>query len=162
PAQQQRLEQARGLIDQRLKLLDSMIQARQREEFDVATRFLRTSRLSQSEGDLSKVLDEMEREEQRLRGERSRQQGLDSRFATAIALVGILIAVALLAATWISIRREIAKQLEGGQKLRQREQELRLTLSSSNAGLWFWDLRKNLLTWSDQNCMLFGYAAEDC
>lgn len=160
--QLQRLGEMQQLMDQRLKLLDSMIQARQREEFDVVARLLRISRLSQSKDDLSKVLGEMEFEEQRLQEVRLHQQALDARFAAAIAILGILIAAALLLMTWRSIRHEIALQLEGGQKLRQKEQELRLTLSSSNAGLWFWDLTTKRLTWSDQNCALFGFDVPEC
>lgn len=162
PAQLQRLDRVKVLLDQRLALLDSMIQARRREEFDVVARLLRASRLSKSKNELSQVIAGMEQEEQRLYGERSRQQTFDSRLAAAIAVIGILVAAALLAVTGISIRREIAKQLEGGRKLRQREQELRLTLSSSNAGLWFWDIRSKLFTWSEQNYSLFGRKSGEC
>lgn len=115
--QQQRLEEVRRLIADRLELLDSMIQARRREEFDVVSRLLRISRLSQSKDQLSQVLAEMEGEEQWLYGERGRQQGTDARVALTISIIGILIAAALLAMTWVGIRRETAKQLEGGRKL---------------------------------------------
>lgn len=119
--QQQRLEEAGRLISQRLDLLDSMIQSRQKDEFDVVARLLRIARLSQSKNELSKVLGEMEQEEQWLYGEHSRQQASDARVAMAIAVIGILIAAGLLAMTWVSIRRETVKQLEGGQKLRSAE-----------------------------------------
>lgn len=160
--QQQNLNELRTLLGQNLNLTDLMIQSRQKGEFDALRQVFRGPQLNQVRDSLSKILSEMEGEEQRLYNERSSKQATDARLAAAVAVIGILIATALLVLTGVSLRRGVAKQLEGEQKLRERERELRLALSSSNAGLWFWDLRTNQVTWSDENCEVFGYKSSEC
>jgi len=129
PTQQSRVNEIRKLIEERLKLLDSMVLSRQREEFDVGARLFREARLAQSKDDLGKLIGDMEREEQRLYEERSRQEDANGHRAAAVALVGILIATALLAMTGLSVRREIHKQLKGEERLREAEEAKTLLLA---------------------------------
>jgi PAS domain S-box-containing protein len=85
------------------------------------------------------------------------RQSAVPRFSSTIAMVGTFGASALLALIGLSLRRAIAKQMEGEKRLREREQELRLALNSSNAGLWIWDFHSNILNWSDENYKVFGF-----
>ncbi len=162
PSQQERIGKLQKKIEQNLELTDLMIRSRQREEYDVVRQLLRGPRLAEMRNELLKVIGEMEREELRLSEERTKKQTRDGHIAASIAVIGIMVATALLALTAVSLLREIAKQVEGEERLREREQELRLALSSSNAGLWFWDLRSKLVTWSDENYQVFGFKPGDC
>jgi PAS domain S-box-containing protein len=161
PGQRLRLEELQKRLNQNLELMDLMVRARQREEFQVVSQLLRSPRLAQVRNEMMSALKDMEAEEQRLYRERTTKQTSDARIAAAFAVIGILLASALLVLTGVSLRREIAKQQLGEQKLREREQELRLALSSSNAGLWFWDLHSNQMNWSDENYQVFGYQPGD-
>ncbi len=162
PTQLRRLEKIQSLLDERSRLKDQMIQARKLELFDVIARVLREKKLSENKKELYQVIREMEDEEQRLYIQRSKQAASDARLAAAIAVIGILIATASLVLTGVGLRQEIAKQMQGEQKLREREQELHLALASSNAGLWFWDIRNNQLSWSDENYVVFGFNPGEC
>lgn len=156
-SQLDRIDRLRRLIDERFKLKDLMVRARQREEYDVIVRFLREKQLKQNKFELAKTIQEMENEEQQLYIGRSKKEASDSRLAAAIAVIGIMIATASLALTGAGLRHEIAKQLEGEQRLREREKELHLALSASNAGLWFWDIPEKQVTWSAENYEVFGF-----
>ncbi|MCI0336749.1 MAG: PAS domain-containing protein [Acidobacteria bacterium] len=161
-SQQERLDKLQGLLDQHLNMLELMVRSRQREEYDVARRLIRGEEMPRIREEISRVINQMEGEEQRLYAERSGKQSTFARFAAAVAVIGILVASALLVLTGVSMHREIAKQMEGEQKLREREKELRLAVSSSNAGLWFWDLDSKQVTWSDENYEVFGFKPGDC
>ncbi len=158
PAQQLRLAEVQRLIEQRRALNDQMILARQREDFDTYRRILFGPELAQVRERLMQAIHDMDKVEESLYAQRSAQQTSKARLAAAAAVIGTLVATALLMITGVSLRREIAKQLAGEQKLRAREQELRLALGASQAGLWFWDLRTKEVTWSDENYAVFGFA----
>ncbi|HMV82805.1 MAG TPA: ATP-binding protein [Blastocatellia bacterium] len=121
PSQLQRFADVQAHINERLSLLDSMIRARQLNEFDLLDRRLRIARLSQNKNQLFQLLGKMEEEQQRLYGEYSRNQSAQARGATIISIAGFLLAAVLLGLTKFSIHRETAKQLEGGRRLMSAE-----------------------------------------
>ncbi len=162
PNQQKRVETIQRLMDERSMLQGQMILSRKREEFDIIARQLREKRFSENKNELKLAIQEMENEVQALYVERSKREKSDARLAAAIAVIGILIATTSLILTGIGLRQEIAKQVDGEQKLREREQELHLALASSNAGLWFWDIKNDQVAWSDENYGVFGYKPGDC
>jgi len=45
--------------------------------------------------------------------------------------------------------------------LREKEQQLRLTLEASHAGTWSWDAPANIATWDQQHHELYGFGPED-
>jgi len=156
PAQQERLARVQQLIEQRLNLNEQMISARQRDDFETFRRILFGTTLSQVREQLSSAIQEMHEVEEALYIERSSVQTNKAKLAAAVAVIGTLIAAALLFVTGVSLRREIARHLAGEEKLREREQQLRLALGASKAGLWFWDLTTKEVAWSDENYAVFG------
>ncbi len=155
-AQQQRLAQVQNLIEQRLDLNEQMIHARQREDYETFRRILFGGTLSQVRERITQTIHEMDKVEEQLYSERIAKQTSKARLAAAVAVISTLIAAALLVVTGVSLRREIAKHLAGEEKLREREQQLRLALGASKAGLWFWDLTTKEVTWSDESYAVFG------
>lgn len=152
PLQLQRLANIRKHIEEKLSLLDALIQARRQEQFDLMERRLRISRLSQSKNELSRLLGGMEQEEQRLYEQHSGKQASQANTAILIALVGLLGAAVLLAVTWIGIRRETAKQLESGKKLMsaedayfESEERFRQIAENIEAVLWVRDAQTGRL-----------------
>ncbi len=156
PAQQERLAKVQQLMEQRLSLNEQMISARQRDDFETFRRILFGTTLAQVREQLSSAIQEMDEVEEILYVERSSVQTNKAKLAAAVAVIGTLIAAALLFVTGVSLRREIARHLAGEEKLREREQQLRLALGASKAGLWFWDLTTKEVTWSNENFAVFG------
>ena len=157
PPQQERLAEVQRLIEQRLNLNEQMILARQRNDYDAFRPILLGNTLAQIRERLSQAIHEMDKVEETLFTERSLRQTNKARLTAAVAVISILIASALLVMTGISLRRQIAMHLAGEKKLHEREQELRLALGASKAGLWFWNLVTKELSWSDENFAVFGF-----
>ncbi len=162
PAQQGRLAEVQQLMEQLLSLNEQMINARQRDDFETFRRILFGTALAQIRDRLSQAVHEMDKVEENLYAERISRQTNKARLAAAVAVIGTLIASSLLVMTGVGLRREIAKQLAGELKLREREQELRLALGTSKAGLWFLDLTTKAVTWSDENYAVFGLNPGSC
>jgi PAS domain S-box-containing protein len=160
PAQQERLARVQQLIEQRVNLNEQMISARQRDDFETFRRILFGTALAQVREQLSSAIEEMHEVEEALYIERSSVQTDKAKLAAAVAVIGTLIAAALLFVTGVSLRREIARHMAGEEKLREREQQLRLALGASKAGLWFWDLTTKEVAWSDENFAVFGISPD--
>lgn len=160
PAQQERLARVQQLIEQRVNLNEQMISARQRDDFETFRRILFGTALAQVREQISSAIQEMHEVEEALYIERSSVQTNNAKLAAAVAVIGTLIAAALLFVTGVSLRREIARHLAGEEKLREREQQLRLALGASKAGLWFWDLTTKEVTWSNENFAVFGISPD--
>ena len=52
--------------------------------------------------------------------------------------------------------QDISDRQKTRQRLRENEQLLQLALKNAKAGLWDWDLKTHRITWSPENCELFG------
>ncbi|MBP6823212.1 MAG: PAS domain-containing protein [Acidobacteria bacterium] len=161
-AQQERLAQVQNLIEQRMSLNDQMIRARQRDDYETFRPILFGAPLAQVRVRITQTIHEMDKVEEQLYSERIAKQTSKARLAAAVAVISTLIAAALLVVTGVSLRREIARHLAGEEKLREREQQLRLALGASKAGLWFWDLTTKEVAWSDENYAVFGIAPGSC
>lgn len=156
------LETLQHLTQQRINLNEQMIAAKDRDDFDTYRSILFGATLSQVRGRLDQVIREMNKIEESLYADRSLRQTNRARLAAAVAGISILIASAMLILTGISLRREIAKHMASEEKLQEREQELRLALGASKAGLWFWNLKTKEIVWSNENYAVFGFAPGEC
>ncbi len=154
--QQKRLVEVKSLAEQRLDLNNQLINAKRRDDYETYRRILYGSEMATVRDQLSHNIQEMDRVEENLFGQRSSKQTFNARLAAAVAVISILIAAALLMVTGVSLRREIARHLAQQQKLHEREQELRLALGTSKGGLWYWDLETKEFSWSDENYAVFG------
>ena len=57
--------------------------------------------------------------------------------------------------------RDVTRRHQTEAALRESEQQLRLALQASQAGLWSWDVARNLSTWDDCYHRQYGFTASD-
>ncbi|MBW4518961.1 MAG: PAS domain-containing protein [Scytolyngbya sp. HA4215-MV1] len=61
---------------------------------------------------------------------------------------------------WFGTNTDIDDFKQAEASLQQSEERLRLVLESSRQGMWYWDLEKDILTWTTQCKALFGLAPD--
>lgn len=61
---------------------------------------------------------------------------------------------------WFGTNTDIEDFKQAEASLQQSEERLRLVLEASRQGMWYWDLEKDILTWTTQCKLLFGLSPE--
>ena len=58
---------------------------------------------------------------------------------------------------WVGVHNDITDRVQVDAKLQASEERLRMALAAAQAGAWAWDVSTNVITWSPENYLLYGY-----
>lgn len=88
--------------------------------------------------------------------------GLDQRLVLLDLFMGIVMTTALTLSAVVSERREAERALKSARdqledRVRERTSELANAQRIARLGSWEWDVRRNLVTWSDELFRIFGH-----
>ena len=135
PRQQAQWAQLRATVDERLAIARRSELLRRTEGAEAAQAHAATAPLRETRERLFQILREMNAEEHRLLQERAADQTEVRNFRTLLTAIITLLLAALLAATYVMIRRQLAERKQAEAALRTSEESLATTLHSIGDGV---------------------------
>ena len=130
PAQQQRLAALWPLIEKRIALADELVKERRGEGQTESQSPASLGEGRQAMQEIRKIIGEMQDEEERLEQQRTEKAEALSRWTLAIAGLGSLAAIVLVALAGGLVQRDFRRRQEAEQALRRSEENLSVTLQS--------------------------------
>ena len=116
-AQQRRLDRLEPLAREKFAFMDKMIVAREKQGFEPAQQLVMTAQGERLMDELVQVLGAMREEENRLLASRSAAAVTSARVTTAVISCGSALAVGLVAAAGVLIRRDMSARKRAEQEL---------------------------------------------
>ncbi|MDP2367828.1 EAL domain-containing protein [Rhodoferax sp.] len=130
PRQQERWAQLREVIDQRLAISRRVEALRKTQGTEAANAFVATAPLAETRARTYRLLGEMDDAERRLLANRQAGQSWSNQLLVVAGALVALLLVALLAATYVLIRRQLRETETGRRALAASEESLATTLQS--------------------------------
>ncbi len=175
PAQMQRWQALREVIDQRIEISRRVERLRKEGGTEAATAFVATAPLAETRARLARLLGEMDAEESRRLDQRTEAARVAGQRLVGVGALSVVALLGLLSGSFVLIRRqwreaEASRQaladnearleqrvIERTRELHDSQQELARVLEGSDQGYWTWDLRSNEFRVSDRWETMLGY-----
>lgn len=159
--QQQRWQQLRAVIDERLAITKNMVFLRKHQGLDAANAYIATSPLQETRERIYRLWQEMEDEERRLLSDRLAAQERSKQQSIAVMMaVGILL-MTLLIMTFLLIRKQLKDIYLSRKALAESESKLSTTLHSIGDGVLATDTQGRITRMNAVAERLTGWSLAD-
>jgi PAS domain S-box-containing protein len=160
PRQQERVPQLRALLEERLRTLEASVAARATGAGAGKLR-AEVERGQESTDVLTRLIGDMEADEEQLLAARSATTAANYRHATAAFAAAALLAAAVLVGVYVLIRRDLAARQREEDRARESERFTRMILDSTNEGIYGVDTSGVCTFMNAAGCRLLGYEASE-
>lgn len=135
PAQQERLGRLRGVLDERIALARQIEFLRKTQGAEVANQFVTNAPLAETRERTYRILQEMDADERRMLEMRIAAQEQTRQIVVGVEILASLSLFALMAGTYVLIRRQLREAEAGRRALADSEESLATTLHSIGDGV---------------------------
>ena len=159
--QQERWARLREVVDERLVISRRAVQLRKTQGPEAASAYVASAPVRETRVRLFRLLREMDEEEQRLLEARAAEQSRTRQVTVAVDTLLALMLIALLAATYVLIRRQLRETEASRRALEVANTRIGAILDTVADGIITIDERGIVQTLNPAAERIFGYAAAD-
>jgi PAS domain S-box-containing protein len=161
-AQQRSLSHVEPLLTARVAQLEQGIAARRGQGLAAAVSAIKTGGGLQTMDQIRDLINEMQREEGRLLGQRLQLASMSSRRAKVLIIAGNVVALMFLLAAALVVHREMSGRQKTEEYLRQSEERFRMLVSGvKDYAIVMLDPKGTIVSWNDGAERIKGYPSEE-
>jgi PAS domain S-box-containing protein len=161
PAQQERLNALQVVLNRKLEFTKRSIEVK-REQGLLAAQALVNAGIGlrlMAEG--NRIMDEMIEKEQALLAERNRAEKEVSGQILIFFVLGSVLIFVISVVSYLRMRSDLRERRLLSDQVAEREEQLQLATAAGEMGIFFHDLEKGHVTWSEMTFRLLGYSGSE-